>query len=185
LFAPGVNIYSALNTDDTAMGLASGTSMAAPHVAGAAALYLQAHPSATPAEVASAILGDATRGALIITQGSSNLLLHVNGSGGTVVTPPPIVQLPTNAPPIASFSSSCQKANCTFDGSTSRDDGGITSYEWNFGDGASSVSAASPFSAHSYTRRGTYSVTVTLTVRDAIGATASVARTIQIKNGGK
>ena len=38
----------------------SGTSMAAPHVAGVAALYLSAHPSATPQQVASAVIGNAT-----------------------------------------------------------------------------------------------------------------------------
>ena len=52
------------NTDDYAMGTANGTSMATPHVAGAAALYLQANPGASPAEVANAIVGNATSGAL-------------------------------------------------------------------------------------------------------------------------
>ena len=52
MFAPGVNITSAWHTDDTAIHTTFGTSMAAPHVAGAAAMYLQANPeSETPAEV--------------------------------------------------------------------------------------------------------------------------------------
>ena len=55
LFAPGENILSAWWTSDTATALDSGTSMASPHVAGVAALHLQAHPGANPADVWTAI----------------------------------------------------------------------------------------------------------------------------------
>lgn len=55
LFALGTGILSAWNTDDTATAMASGSSMAAAHVTGVAALYLQRHPRATPAEVWNAI----------------------------------------------------------------------------------------------------------------------------------
>jgi subtilisin family serine protease len=60
LFAPGVAISSAWNSSDTATLSASGTSMAAPHVAGAVATYLQAYPAASPATVASVMTGDAS-----------------------------------------------------------------------------------------------------------------------------
>ena len=60
LFAPGQAITSAWWTSRTATSTISGTSMAAPHVAGAAALVLQRTPSASPATVASAIVGSAT-----------------------------------------------------------------------------------------------------------------------------
>jgi subtilisin family serine protease len=60
IFAPGSSITSAWRTSNKATNTISGTSMATPHVAGAAALYLQAYPSASPATVASALVGGAT-----------------------------------------------------------------------------------------------------------------------------
>jgi subtilisin family serine protease len=60
LFAPGSSITSAWYTGDTATAGLSGTSMASPHVAGAAALYLEKHPWASPGTVASFLTGFAT-----------------------------------------------------------------------------------------------------------------------------
>lgn len=79
LFAPGVGIPSAWIGGDLMVANASGTSMAAPHVAGVVALYLQTHRSASPAEVRSALVGTSTAG--VITnpgQESPNRLLFSN-----------------------------------------------------------------------------------------------------------
>ncbi|HET7462350.1 MAG TPA: S8 family serine peptidase [Longimicrobium sp.] len=77
LFAPGDNITSAWYTSTTATNTISGTSMASPHVAGVAALYLQANTAATPATVASAIINNATLGKVTNAgTGSPNRLLY-------------------------------------------------------------------------------------------------------------
>jgi subtilisin family serine protease len=77
LFAPGDNIRSAYHSSDNAFTNMGGTSMAAPHVAGAVALYLQANPAATPAQVSSALVSRATTGVLTnIGSGSPNRLLY-------------------------------------------------------------------------------------------------------------
>ncbi|MFE6527500.1 S8 family peptidase [Streptomyces rochei] len=62
LFAPGSSITAGWHTGDTATNTISGTSMATPHVAGAAAVYLANHTSATPAQVATALVNGATTG---------------------------------------------------------------------------------------------------------------------------
>lgn len=58
--APGVNVTSAWIGSDTATNTISGTSMASPHVAGVAALYLQTYLTASPATVHAAIVNNAT-----------------------------------------------------------------------------------------------------------------------------
>ncbi|ADV66854.1 S8 family peptidase [Deinococcus maricopensis] len=77
LFAPGSSITSAWNTGDTATNTISGTSMASPHVAGTAALYLQRNPGASFSAVRSAIVNGATNNVLSnIGTGSPNKLLY-------------------------------------------------------------------------------------------------------------
>jgi subtilisin family serine protease len=77
IYAPGNGVYSLSNADDVSTRMMNGTSMAAPHVAGVAALYLESNPSATPAMVTQQILNGATVGAVWNVDGvSANRLLY-------------------------------------------------------------------------------------------------------------
>ncbi|TXH75167.1 MAG: hypothetical protein E6Q88_03780 [Lysobacteraceae bacterium] len=83
IFAPGSDIISAWPSSDIGAAILSGTSMASPHVAGVAALFLAKNPTATPAQVASAIVSAGTPGVVKMPgSGSPDLLLY------TQVPPP-------------------------------------------------------------------------------------------------
>lgn len=84
LFAPGRNITSAWISGVAATNTISGTSMAAPHAAGAAALLLATQPTATPAQITAQILQNATPNVVVNPGvGSPNLLLYTLASCGT------------------------------------------------------------------------------------------------------
>lgn len=101
VYAPGVNITSSWNSGATSTNTISGTSMASPHVAGAAAQYLSTNPAASPLKVWSALSSRATTGALSgLGSGSANHLLFVGSSSPTpTVSPSPTVTAtPTPSP---------------------------------------------------------------------------------------
>ena len=77
IYAPGTNIQSAWYTSDTDSNVISGTSMAAPHAAGVAALYLESDPGASPSTVISVIISNATQNVISnVGSGSHNRLLY-------------------------------------------------------------------------------------------------------------
>lgn len=78
IYAPGSDITSDWNTGDDATNTISGTSMATPHVVGAAAVYLAGHKDAAPADVAKALTDGATPDAIKnASDGTANKLLKV------------------------------------------------------------------------------------------------------------
>ena len=163
IFAPGVSIASAWY--DGATRTISGTSMATPHVAGAAALYLERNPTAAPAQVASALTGNAT--ANVVKSGGSgspNRLLYTGFIGGGTTTPPT-----TSTPPIASFSYQCSGRTCRFDATATTN---ATSYSWNFGDGGTGSGVTT---SHNFPPNRSYTVTLTAT---GSGGSHSTSKTV-------
>ncbi|MEC3981176.1 S8 family peptidase [Amycolatopsis sp. H20-H5] len=99
IFAPGNNITS-LGLSNGSSANMSGTSMATPHVTGAAALYLSANPGATAQQVRDALVGGATDGVIKNAgSGSANKLLNVSFIGGT--GPAPKCGAKSNTTPVA------------------------------------------------------------------------------------
>ncbi|WP_109507506.1 S8 family serine peptidase [Nocardioides speluncae] len=171
IYAPGSNITSASNSNNTGTKNMQGTSMAAPHVTGAAALYLSGHPDATAAQVQAAIIDNAADGVVVSPgPGSPNRFLDVSGLGGGQPTPDK---------PVAAFEADCAGSlDCSFDGSASRPgEGGtsIASYAWTFGDNSSGEGATPK---HSYATAGEYRVTLTVT-DDKGQVSAPVSKTVR------
>lgn len=101
IFAPGSSITSAWHTSNTATNTISGTSMASPHVAGVAALYLQSNPSASVATVSAAIINNSTPNKVTNAgSGSPNRLLYslLDGSSPTPTPTPEPTPTPTPTP---------------------------------------------------------------------------------------
>jgi len=123
IWAPGSSVLSLAHTSDTGTATLSGTSMACPHVSGAAALVLGEDNSKSPQKVISDLLDEATRDALTgLRAGDTNRLLYV-GAGGA---PTPV---PTPAPPPGSWTVS--GTGCTLSGNCVQSNG----HPGNYGNG--------------------------------------------------
>jgi PKD repeat protein len=83
-----------------------------------------------------------------------------------------------DAAPVAAYTFNCSGLTCTFDGSGSTDNAGISAYAWNFGDrGTGSGATAS----HTFGSAGTF--TVVLTVTDTAGQTDTETKSVSVSNG--
>ena len=166
LFAPGSDITSAWYQSDTQTASLNGTSMAAPHAAGAAALYLGANPSATPGAVNVALVDDTVTGAISNAGNQSpNRLLQITQQDGSGID-----RLPT-----AAFTADCAGTVCELDASGSSDDVAVAAWDWTLGDG--NVASGEQIT-HDYGVDGEF--TVTLTVTDTANQTGSTDQTVSV-----
>lgn len=173
------DILSTLNSGSTTQSSESyafyaGTSMAAPHVAGLAALMLSKNASLTPDQIetliknnAKPLPGSCSGGCGTGIIDAAKTLAAVSGGGGS------------NTPPVANFSVTTSGLTASFTDTSTDSNGSIASRAWNFGDGTTST-AANP--SKTYSAAGTF--TVTLTVTDNGGATNTRTQSVTVSSGG-
>jgi subtilisin family serine protease len=178
IFAPGNNIVSDYIGSNSATATLSGTSMASPHVAGAAALYRSANPGHTPAQVKAALLAGATLNKITNPGAGSpnrNLNIQFIGGGGG------------NQAPVADFTITCTPgANCIANASPSTDDGGFgnLTFAWTNNVGRPAKTGNPAQYNYNVTTPAKNTFNLTLTVTDAGGLTHSITKAVVIPAAG-
>ncbi|MET7393062.1 S8 family serine peptidase [Dactylosporangium sp. NPDC005572] len=174
LFAPGTSIVSASYSSNTGSATMTGTSMASPHVAGAAALYLGANPGATPAQVRNALVTNGTTGKIASPgSGSPNVLLYTGFIGGGNPGDPAVTNPGNRTTPVG------QAVDLQLQAS-----GGTGPYTWSAAGLPTglAVGASTGRITGTPTTAGTSNVTVTVT--DAAGRTGQATFTWTVTTGG-
>ncbi|WFE30383.1 S8 family serine peptidase [Solwaraspora sp. WMMD791] len=178
VFAPGASITSAGNSGDTAVAAGwSGTSMAAPHVAGWVARYLETNPTATLAQAKTALLGAATTNVLTgIGTGSANRLLYADPGGTVTDTTAPS----TPGTPVASGVTS---TSASLSWTASTDNVAVTGYDIQRSTGGGSFTLVGTSTTNSYAATGLTAGTsyqFRVRARDAAGNTSAYSSAVTV-----
>jgi len=113
IYAPGSSITSAGHSYDSQSATMSGTSMACPHVSGAAALLLESNRGMSSTQVLSSMLGNAKSGAIRgLTSSDPNKLLYVGAGGGGGAPAPTPAPTPSGS---CQYSESICRQYCSYD----------------------------------------------------------------------
>jgi subtilisin family serine protease len=178
IFAPGSSITSAWIGNTTAISTISGTSMAAPHVAGVAAVLIGRFPTSTPAQIATMLRTSATPN--VVTSagtGSPNYLLYLDPVGGPIVAPPPPTPSAPSAPTGITITPSSGSLSVRFTAGAAGTSP-ITSYKYSIDGGTSwatrqTGTTASPIVITGLTNGTTYSVSIRAVSLVGDGATST------------
>jgi subtilisin family serine protease len=175
VFAPGSSITSAWHTSATATNTISGTSMAAPHTAGVAAVLLSATPTLTPADVSSLLASTATPDVVGSPgTGSPNRLLYVDPNTATGSTTPTITT--TTTTPTNTATAPAAPTNVTAVAAKR-----AATVRWTLGaDGGSPLTGQTVWVYRGTTRLGYVAVSATSTSVKIGGLTAGASHTFSV-----
>ena len=178
IFAPGSRITSSWIGGSAAISTISGTSMAAPHVAGVAAVLFGRYPSSTASQIASMLRTAATPNVVIGPgTGSPNYLLYLDPLGGTPSGPDAVTPVAPSAPTAITITPSSGSLSIKFTAG-SAGTSPITNYKYSLDGGVtwltrSPASTLSPIVVSGLTNGSTYSVSIRAisTAGDGIAST--------------